>query len=411
MKITRIAIKNYRSCANTTFEPHSQLSVLIGPNGSGKTNVLSALRLLPALCAPSHRRYDTVDETATPSEILIDFEVDNSKVTYVAKVNIVTNEKNQDEIVRAEEEWWVPSPSGRRKKIGIASSYLLDLSTARAQGGTWPGAARRDHFVQWLVESRGLNRETTSLLEQVVQSLKRITYYSASQFTNPGGAPVSFEVEGDARKRVGISLIGHKRLLFDIYQEHRQKSQTYNEFIGLVGPDGIGLVQSIDFEEIQTSSSNYSVMTGGKVVRREKTNLLVVPRIKIDGNTLSPSQLSEGTFKTLALVFCLVTDKSAILMIEEPEVCVHHGLLTSIIELIKSYSKEKQIFVSTHSDSVLDKVFIENVFCVRRDVESGTLASSIKKSMSANEIDALKKYLANEGSLGEYWKHGDLEQA
>lgn len=33
----------------TTFEPHEHLSVLIGPNGSGKTNVLSAIKLLHSL--------------------------------------------------------------------------------------------------------------------------------------------------------------------------------------------------------------------------------------------------------------------------------------------------------------------------------------------------------------------------
>ena len=96
-------------------------------------------------------------------------------------------------------------------------------------------------------------------------------------------------------------------------------------------------------------------------------------------------------------------------MIEEPEVCVHHGLLSSIVELIKIYSKDKQIFISTHSDSVLDKVTIDNVFKVRRTKDHGSEVSSIRKNMGAKELKALKEYLSNEGSLGEYWKHGDLE--
>lgn len=150
-------------------------------------------------------------------------------------------------------------------------------------------------------------------------------------------------------------------------------------------------------------------MTGGKVVKKEKTNLLVVPSFKISGNSLSPSQLSEGTFKTLALLFYLVTDKSSILMIEEPEVCVHHGLLNSIVELIEVYSANKQIFISTHSDSVLDRLEVDNVFRVWRTKEAGTQVSNIKRNMKNKELLALKNYLLNEGSLGEYWKHGDLE--
>lgn len=410
MRIKSLSITNYRSCVKTSFSPHEGLSVLIGPNGSGKTNVLSALRLLPALCFTSPRHYESDESIASASQLRVVYEVGEHEVIYVANLALVTSEKNLDEITRAQEEWWVPSLNGRRRKIGVPASILFDLMQERPTSRTWSSSRRRAHFEDWL-RDRKLIPSALSLLEEIIGFATRITYYSASQFTNPGSAPVSFEVESEDKRRVGISLAGHKRLLFDIYQAHRAKSDNYTEFISLVGPDGIGLVDSIDFEEIKTSSSNYSVMTGGKVVKRERTNLLVVPRVKIAGNVLSPSQLSEGTFKTLALVFCLVTDKSTLLMIEEPEVCVHYGLLSSIVELIKIYSRQKQILVSTHSDSVLDKVDVENVFGVNRDRDLGTAVSSIKKRMSAQELAALRHYLEHEGSLGEYWKHGDLEEA
>lgn len=410
MRIKSLTITNYRSCVKTAFSPHEHLSVLIGPNGSGKTNVLSALRLLPALCFTSPRHYESDQPIASASQLRVVYEVGDHEVIYVANLALVTNEKNLDEITRAEEEWWIPSLNGRRRKIGVASSFIFELMQERSGSGAWSSTRRRSHFGDWL-KDRKLVPESLSLLEQIIGFASKITYYSASQFTNPGSAPVSFEVESEAKRRVGISLVGHKRLLFDIYQAHRAKSETYTEFISLVGPDGIGLVDSIDFEEIKTSSSNYSVMTGGKVVKRERNNLLVVPRIEIAGNVLSPSQLSEGTFKTLALIFCLVTDKSTLLMIEEPEVCVHYGLLSSIVELVKIYSTQKQILVSTHSDAVLDNVAIENVFGVIRDRELGTSVNSIKKRMSGEELAALRHYLSNEGSLGEYWKHGDLEEA
>jgi hypothetical protein len=257
--------------------------------------------------------------------------------------------------------------------------------------------------------SQGLSQKDLALLERVVRAISSISYYSASQFTNPASCPISFEVEGDKKRRTGISITGHKKFLYDLYQEHRNKSDSYKEFKDLVGPAGIGLVEEIDFNEIITSSSNYSVMTGGKVKKSEKNNLLVVPSFKISGSHLSPSQLSEGTFKTLALIFYLVTDESPILLLEEPEVCVHHGLLTSIVELIQIYSKNKQILISTHSDAVLDKLDLDNVFKVKMVNGEGTVVSSIRKNMKSAELRALKDYLANEGSLGEFWKHGDLE--
>ena len=248
-----------------------------------------------------------------------------------------------------------------------------------------------------------------NVLKKIAEFHRGITYYSASQFTNPSNAPTYFEVEGKDLHRTGISITGHKKLLFDIYQEYRNKSQAFNDFKDIIGPNGIGLVDNIAFEEIQSSSSSFSVKTGGKLIKREKTNLIVVPRIKISSSLLSPNQLSEGTFKTLALVFYLVTDKSSLLMIEEPEVCIHHGLLSSLVELIKAYSIDRQTIVSTHSDSVLDRVELENLFSVRRTSDEGTKISNIRKNMKGKNLKALRDYLTQDGNLGEYWKHGDLE--
>ena len=160
---------------------------------------------------------------------------------------------------------------------------------------------------------------------------------------------------------------------------------------------------------MQTSSIEYSVRSGGNVFQKKKEKILVIPQFHIGKNALSPNQLSEGTFKTITLLFYLITETSKILMIEEPEVCVHHGLLSSIVELIKLYSRNKQILISTHSDFLLDEVQPENVYRVSNTPESGTTISHITKSMSSSELKALHEYLQKEGNLGEYWRHGGIE--
>ena len=88
--------------------------------------------------------------------------------------------------------------------------------------------------------------------------------------------------------------------------------------------------------------------------------------------------------------------------------CVHHGLLSSILELIKTYSKQKQIIVSTHSDYVLDHVTPANVFRVTFDKSSGTIVRQIQKTMTTKEYAALRDYLETVGNLGEFWREGGM---
>ncbi len=124
---------------------------------------------------------------------------------------------------------------------------------------------------------------------------------------------------------------------------------------------------------------------------------------------MSFNQLSEGTFRSLAMMFYIITGKSSLLLIEEPEVCVHHGLLASFVEIIKQCSRHRQVVVSTHSDYVIDKLKPENVFLVSNNALRGTVVKPISKAMSNRQYAALKTYLDTAGNLGEYWRHSGFE--
>ena len=172
---------------------------------------------------------------------------------------------------------------------------------------------------------------------------------------------------------------------------------------------GIGLISDIDFHEYDLPSSSYEIRTGGQVKQIHRDKKIIVPSVRIDNTTLSPNQLSEGTFKTLALIFYILSDTSDFLLIEEPEVCVHHGLLDSVLELILVKSSEKQIVISTHSDYVLDKLHYENLVLVDRLSEQGTRATPINKLLTRTDLIGLKDYLKNIGNLGDYWKEGGFD--
>ena len=408
MMLTRLEIQDYRSCLNTAFELDPHLSVIIGPNGSGKTNILNAALLLRKLSVEEDHYFPLDLPPTAQCKLKAWFDIDGKKVILTAKLLTFTDESNNDLIVASKQQWYMKDFTGSGKRIKTP----LWLAQHLGRSGRYQREVRyvrqRAYFIQKEVEIE-MPESALGAFLAISDYLSGMRYYSASQFTNPSNCPVSFEIEREGVRSRGFQLQGHAKFLFDLYSANKENTEGYKQFFDIIGPNGIGLIDTIEFKDILTSSIDYSVRSGGKVKKRKREKSLIIPQFKIGKHELSPNQLSEGTFKTITLLFYLVTETSNVLLVEEPEVCVHHGLLSSIMELIKTYSTEKQIVVSTHSDFVLDQVPPESVHSVSRDLNNGTVIKHITKSMSSKELSALRTYLETEGNLGEYWRHGALE--
>ena len=406
-----LKISNYRSCTRTFLQLQPDLSVLIGPNGSGKTNILNAFLLLRALTreddyfrtSGSGRFSLESEKTTNQCTLSASFRVFDKKLILYAKFNLHTDANNHDVVISSEQSWYAKDFTGSTKRIKFPIWLAAQFRSRARFESLYTEYSRHYRYVS--DGNYDISDTVKAPLLEIWKFLTDIKYYSASQFTNPSLCPVSFEVEQEGLRRVRTRVRGvHDRFLYDIYEA--QESDGYNQFLSVIGPDGIGLIDKIEFQEISTSSIDYNVMSGGAVRTQQQKKLLVIPQFVIGRNLLSPNQLSEGTFKTITLLFYLMTEESSALLIEEPEVCVHHGLLSSIIELIKSYSKHKQIIVSTHSDFVLDQIEPRHVYQVTKTESEGTSVRQIAKAMSSKELSALKRYLEYEGNLGEYWRHG-----
>lgn len=406
--IKKILIQNYRSCLDTEIEFHPNLSVLIGPNSSGKTNILNALLLLRKLSEED--RFPNIDEKATGQcNLKVWFDIGGKNVILTAVIDIFTDDNNSDIVVSSKQRWYAKDFTGNAKRIDVPLWMVNEFS--------W--SEKRDHFLHFSRRKRiffgkkvkfEMPDSAIEPLNKIATDLSEIRYYSASQFTNPSTCPVSFEIEKEGKRKRGIGLKGHAKFLFDLYNSAKSTDKaSYIQFLDIIGKKGINLIDGLRFKEIATSSVDYSVRSGGSVIQKKREKILVIPQFNVGTNELSTNQLSEGTFKTITLLFYLITEASKVLLVEEPEVCVHHGLLSSIIELVKTYSRDKQIVLSTHSDFVLDKVQPENVYKVTNSPLKGTKVSHIPKSMSRLELAALREYLEAEGNLGEYWRHGGLE--
>jgi ABC-type branched-subunit amino acid transport system ATPase component len=409
--IARVEIQNYRSCLRTVFEPMPDLSTLIGVNASGKSNILNALLLLKKLGRPGrHAEYERF--MMNDSKLRITFSVGDKSLFYRASLRYSTDERNRDDVFASQERWNFKEFTGKDVWSEVPISFWRrEMDYHMIGSGQFIVRDNYGRLLRYPTRELATLQKTQPILSEVAAFINSMTYYSASQFTDPSRCPSSFEIDDEgALRRSAVRVHEHTQFVYDLYLAYKKGTSDYDQFLSLVGKNGVNLVESVKFKEVRAPSRAVEVRSGGRLIKRVRETLVVIPSFVIRKTRLSPNQLSEGTFKTLAILFYLITDQSKVLLLEEPEVCVHHGLLASIVELVKTYSRKKQIVVSTHSDFVLDMLEPSNVFLVENLPDRGTVVKHVPLALSAANYRALKEYLKVSGNLGEFWRHGGFDK-
>jgi predicted ATPase len=114
------------------------------------------------------------------------------------------------------------------------------------------------------------------------------------------------------------------------------------------------------------------------------------------------TRLSDGTLRFLSLLAILLhPNPPPLICIEEPELGLHPDVLPTLIELLKEAAQKTQVIITTHSaDLVDDLTDIPEAVLVFDKHEGSTTVNRLNKD---DLSDWLKEY-----RLGQLWRRGDL---
>jgi predicted ATPase len=121
-----------------------------------------------------------------------------------------------------------------------------------------------------------------------------------------------------------------------------------------------------------------------------------------DEISIPASRFSDGTLRWLTLLTILLhPDPPPLVCIEEPELGLHPDILRTLAKLLISASERMQLFVTTHSDALVDELTgtPDAVIVCEKNESSSTL-----KRLDAKELSKwLKRY-----TLGQLWRTGEI---
>jgi len=115
-----------------------------------------------------------------------------------------------------------------------------------------------------------------------------------------------------------------------------------------------------------------------------------------DGTFVPAEFVSEGLLYYLAFAALPYTERTALLLVEEPENGLHPARIAEVMRILREISTSTQVIIATHSPLVVNELQPEEVTVVTRSREHGSKATLMKDTPNFEERS--KVY-----ALGELW--------
>jgi len=358
-RLERLSVKGFTSLRRLEDFPLADSNILIGANGSGKSNFLELFKFIRAfakLPLPNLNHADLksyVLDAGTATDLLykgkdsaqhIDITLHFGEFGY--RFSLVPT---QDDLLR------------------IESERIQDSSD-----GPWRSLHSEDGFTPALLEEK--EKSKTHSEEAIFESIKNWQIYHFHDTGRLSPPKRTQDVFDTSYLRFDGSNIA-SYLLF--LRNHPIFVSSYRDIVSAVR-----LVAPF-FEDFIL-----------KPFSDDKVRLLW--KQKGTDSPMKPQALSDGTLRFICLATVLLQPKHPdTILIDEPELGLHPYAITILAELMKARSKDTQLIIATQSAELISQFEPEDVIiCDRKEGQS---------TFSRLQTEPLSTWLSSY-SLGDLWK-------
>lgn len=344
VRFKSLELRNFLSYKSAVLD-FSDFIALVGPNASGKSNAVAAIRLLreiPAYGLPTaiarrggfdQLRHRSRGHPYDPS-IRLRFEIvgSNKDSYYLLRFGSV---KGGHYKIKKESAEVFYAKGGFASFDRVDQSVQIEMSHPRRSGDMV-----RFHFTavagQSALPSAGIAGIS---VYEVLQSMQTVEVNPAKVGDLQEPSPTeTFESDGSNVASIFDSL------------ERRTRREIVERLAAIVpGIESVDVARLADRLTLrfkQSSEEGYS---------RE----------------FLAKQMSDGTLRAFAiLVAMLQPNRPALLIIEEPEIAIHLGALSTLVELLQLDTDRTQVLITTHSADIIDSLPLESLRVVWH--EAGT---------------------------------------
>ena len=358
-KLDYITVSGFKSIARIEKLEIGQLTVLIGPNGSGKTNFIGVFSFLNAIREGGLQRYVA---KAGGADKVLHF---GSKVTERLHVHIsFKNKVNQYEIVL--------EPNGAGELVPSSEVVYFWNKEFNQPYDEALASAGREAGISWHYQ-HGISK----YVREHLASWRIYHFHDTSD-----ASPMKKNADVNDNRHLRPDGSNLAPFLYLLREKHEDAYRLIVNTVRKVAP----FFRDFALEPLRLNPEQIKL------------------EWRHEGNDayFDASSLSDGTlrFMALATLFLQPTGyRPSVILVDEPELGMHPFAITLLASLIKSASTDSQVIVSTQSSLLLDHFEPEDVLVAGR-VEGATRLAPLESSR-------LKSWL-EDYSLGQLWEKNEL---
>lgn len=369
MKIIELKIENYRSLRNISFRP-SDLTVIVGANGSGKSNVASAFEFL-----------SDVFETSLEYAVLSKGGFENVAFRRQSRTKSAVK-FYMDLVVHNNGASFIPfdgSTPGNPLRIKHTFAFGASRQTIKADYRiieerieVFIGESKQslDEYLKFK-PLFSIDKEEGTISHQVHAKGKRgselmplLDFITRRVIKSPLNL-----ILRDLFWLGGLGLNG-----ISVHQFSPQISRTPGAPSPLpkLTSYGQNLATLVDWLQRNhpepwgsVEDSMRQIIPGLESIRVEfSINNLLTLSFKEEGTgrPWNSQDVSDGTIQTLAILCCLADPRVSLLFLEEPENSVHPWIVRQLAAQFKKHSVRTQTILTTHSPIILNVVLPSDVW-------------------------------------------------
>lgn len=382
MNITKVTIENYKCFKGKfTLVPNKGLNIIVGVNEAGKSTILEAIHL--ALTGLLNGRYLKNELT----QYLFNIETVNDYVKNISEKKPATLPHVLIELCIEGEDIAIFEGDGnidKKKNCGVSFRICFDEKYQAEyeellKAGNIKTVPIEYYDIVWTSFARqGITAKSIPLKSALIDS-------TSSRYQNGSDIYIS---------RIIRENLEHKEIV-DITQAYRK-------------------MQEVFMDEKAIKSINDKIKTASKISDKD-VKLSVDLSSKNAWETSLMTYLDDIPFHNIGKgEQCIVKTKLAlghkksqeanIILIEEPENHLSHTKLNELIQSIKENIGVKQIFISTHSSFVANKLGLDNLILLNdgKTVKLTDLSPEVKNFFSKlSGYDTLRLILCKKAILVE----------